>query len=101
MGHEITFQEVIGGGSSDVKPIEINVAAARVRMEYERGRRRLVAYQERRSIDRAPARRYAPWNKSREIALKIFFSWKNVTRDRAKSQAKAIRLFGIKSKANS
>lgn len=28
MGHEITFQEVTGGRSSDVKPIEINVAGA-------------------------------------------------------------------------
>lgn len=55
MGHEITFQEVIGGGSSDVKPIEINVAAARDRMEYERGGRRGP----RMPIDRAPARRYA------------------------------------------
>jgi len=38
MGHEITFQEVTGGGSSDVKPIEINVGAALApRTEYERG----------------------------------------------------------------
>lgn len=54
MGHEITFQEVIGGGSSDVKPIEINVVggAARARVEYERGDVEA-------SIDRAPACRYA------------------------------------------
>jgi len=58
MGHEITFQEVIGGGSSDVKPIEINVAAARARIEYERGGRQVAAHQERK-IDCAPARRYA------------------------------------------
>jgi len=61
MGHEITFQEVIGGGSSDVKPIEINVAAARARtgIRTREGGRRVAAHQERRSIDRAPARRYA------------------------------------------
>lgn len=54
MGHEITFQEVIGGGSSDVKPIEINVVdgAARARVEYERG-------DVESPIDRAPACRYA------------------------------------------
>lgn len=77
MGHEITFQEVIGGGSSDVKPIEINVVAtACARMEYERGGRRVTAHQECRSIDHAPARRYARWNKSCEIALGIFFTRK-------------------------
>lgn len=73
MGHEITFQEVIGGGSSDVKPIEINVAAARARVEYKRGGRQVAAHQERRSIDCAPACRYARRNKSREIDLGIFY----------------------------
>lgn len=96
MGHEITFQEVIGGGSSDVKPIEINVVAtACARMEYERGGRRVAVHQERRSIDRAPARRYAR-NKSREIALGIFYEkmLRGIEQDR---EEEPVHLYKIKS----
>lgn len=58
----------------DVEPIEINVVATRARTEYERASRGHEVARPRnavfgRSIDRrAPARRYARGNKSREIA---------------------------------
>lgn len=66
MEHEITFQEVTGGGSSDVKSIEIK-HLARSCVEYEREDVRFAD----RSI-RAPACRYAPGNKSAKLLGETF-----------------------------
>lgn len=70
MGHEITFQEVTGGGSSDVKSIEINIVGgvARARVEYERE----DVESPRTPIDRAPACRYARGNKSAQNYFERF-----------------------------